>query len=121
MKEEDIIKKCGKTNPFTVPEGYFENFTQQMMEQLPDKQTIDVPEIEVTLWQRVKPLLYLAAVFVGLMVCIRFVVGDMHNEENKLSTPLLSNEQISDQDIETIVEYSMMDNYTLYRYLTDAE
>ena len=27
MKEEDeLLRKCGTKNPFTVPEGYFENF-----------------------------------------------------------------------------------------------
>lgn len=35
MNEElDIIKKCGKENPFKVPEGYFENFTSNLMAQL---------------------------------------------------------------------------------------
>ena len=39
MKEEDILRKklSTKENPFKVPENYFENFTSQMMDQLPEK------------------------------------------------------------------------------------
>ena len=33
MKEEDeLLRKCGTKNPFTVPEGYFENFSKELME-----------------------------------------------------------------------------------------
>ena len=35
MKEEDeLLRKCGTKNPFTVPEGYFENFSKELMEKL---------------------------------------------------------------------------------------
>ena len=37
MKEEDeLLRKCGTKNPFTVPEGYFENFSKELMEKLPE-------------------------------------------------------------------------------------
>lgn len=32
MKEEDeLLKKCGTKNPFMVPEGYFDNFSKELM------------------------------------------------------------------------------------------
>ena len=38
MKEEqDILRKVGTKNPFHVPEGYFENFSQELMSKLPEK------------------------------------------------------------------------------------
>ncbi len=38
MKEEDeLLRKCGTKNPFTVPKGYFENFSKELMEKLPEK------------------------------------------------------------------------------------
>lgn len=118
IEEEEIIKKCGKENPFRVPEGYFENFTQEMMDLLPE-QTEQPLTLKVTLWERVKPLLYLAAMFAGMMLCVRYlVIGEEQNQE--LPTATFS-ETFSDQEIETIVNYTMMDDYTLYQYLTDAE
>ena len=38
MKEEDeLLKKCGTKNPFMVPEGYFDNFSKELMNKLPEK------------------------------------------------------------------------------------
>ena len=38
MREEDIIrKKFGKKEPFTVPENYFADFADRLMNELPEK------------------------------------------------------------------------------------
>ena len=117
--EEEIIKKCGKENPFRVPESYFENFTQEMMDLLPE-QTEQPLVWKVTLWERVKPLLYLAAMFAGMMLCVRYLVMGEKEENQEVPSAIFS-ETFSDQEIETIVNYTMMDDYALYQYLTDAE
>ena len=36
-KEDLILKKVGTKNPFNVPDGYFDNFTKELMNQLPEK------------------------------------------------------------------------------------
>ncbi len=36
-EETDLLKRCGTENPFTVPEGYFECFTEQLIEKLPER------------------------------------------------------------------------------------
>ena len=73
MKEEnELRKKYGNQNPFTVPEGYFENFAQKVMEQLPEKES--QPQPEVTLWERVRPWVYMAAMFCGLMFGVRVMM-----------------------------------------------
>lgn len=124
MKEEEkIIQKCGKKNPFEVPQGYFEGFTQQLMEKLPEQPTDTVgeqTEYTITPWQRIKPLLYLAAMFVGLTVCVRGIFPEQPNEE-KASTESLS--VSNEEEMDAVVEYAMleMDNYTIYQYLTETE
>lgn len=133
MKEEqEIIRKCGKENPFKVPEGYFEDFARNLMAQLPEKEETmskkELPELKITPWQRVKPLLYMAAMFIGMIVCVRVVL----KEHSSIATDDMDNiaaleysytdfEQMSDEDLARMVEYTKMDNYTLYQYLTDAE
>ena len=68
MKEDkDLLKKYGKKNPFTVPEGYFQDFSEKLMEQLPEKEVM--PEPEIRMWDRIKPWVYMAAMFVH---CTRF-------------------------------------------------
>ena len=74
MKEEnELRKKYGAPNPFTVPEGYFENLAGKVMEQLPEKES--QPQPEVTMWERVRPWVYMAAMFCGLMFGVRVMVN----------------------------------------------
>lgn len=119
MKEEDeLLKKCGTKNPFMVPEGYFDNFSKELMNKLPEKEQTSTPQETITTWQRIKPWIYMAAMFCGLMFSVRVVVGPP-----KQDTPIFTaaeTEQFSDEYIETILDHSMMDDYTLYQYLTDA-
>lgn len=131
MKEEqDIIRKCGKDTPFKVPEGYFEDFTRNLMAQLPTKEDAKAEEEEpvITLWQRVKPLLYMAAMFIGMIVCVRVVLNEQPNDTadnigniTAFDFNLSDFEQMSDEELASVVEYTMMDNYTLYQYLSDTE
>lgn len=119
MKEEDeLVKKYGTKNPFMVPEGYFENFSKELMNRLPEKEQVSAPET-ISTWQRVKPWVYMAAMFCGLMLSVRVFVGPP-----KQDTPVFTaaeTEQLSDEYVETILDHSMMDDYALYQYLTDAD
>lgn len=51
MKEEELFQKIGKENPFSTPDGYFENLTSNVMEHLPEKELPKGPE-QVTLRTR---------------------------------------------------------------------
>ncbi|MDR0698936.1 MAG: hypothetical protein LBG28_06940 [Tannerella sp.] len=67
MKINDKIDKLkGRSNPFRVPEGYFENFTGSMMSRLPNVSVKRAKEISI--YNRVKPWLYMAAAFAGLII-----------------------------------------------------
>ena len=74
MKEEDILlKKLGEEDSFKVPDGYFENLTSEVMNKLPEKEKVVFKEEPVSTWTRLKPLLYMAAMFVGAALIIRAV------------------------------------------------
>lgn len=118
MKEEDeLLRKLGTKNPFTVPEGYFEHFTGKLMEKLPEKEPAAEPAI--TAWQRVKPWVYMAAMFCGLMISVRAIVG--HPEQDTPIFTASETAQFPEEYVEAIMEHPMMDDYTLYQYLTEAE
>lgn len=55
-------------NPFTVPDNYFENISEEIMKNLPEKET-PLP-VKVSMWTKVKPWIYMAAMF----VCTYFLV-----------------------------------------------
>lgn len=117
-KEDNLLRKVGTGNPFRVPDHYFEDFTQELMDKLPEKEPMpSMPEL--SLWQRVKPWIYMTAMFCGIMLSVRIFVG----EPNKDEFPVISHvdaENIPDEDLEIMIDRIMMDDYTLYQYLTDA-
>lgn len=66
MRHEDKLKeKVGQNLPYTVPEGYFKSFKTKLIETLPEYPEKPV-EKKLTAWQRVKPYVYLAAMFAGI-------------------------------------------------------
>ena len=117
-KEDNILKKAGTDNPFSVPDHYFEDFSRNLMAKLPEKEPLPLPE-EPTLWQRVKPWIYMAAMFCGIMLSVRVFVGEPQKEEIP-HINVADAENIPDEDWEIIIDRIMMDDYTLYQYLTDA-
>ena len=117
-KEDNLLRKVGTGNPFRVPDQYFEDFTQELMNKLPEKEPMtSMPEI--TLWQRVKPWIYMTAMFCGIMLSVKIFVGNPSKDE----FPAISQtevENLPDEDLEIMIDRIMMDDYTIYQYLTDA-
>ena len=118
-KIEKILKKVGTENAFHVPEGYFENFTSELMNRLPEKEKLAFEQKEPTMWERVKPWAYMAAMFVGAALIIRVASSDR--------TPAATDRMAADET-ETEMEYinmavdnSMLDDYSLYVYLADSD
>lgn len=125
MKEEDnLLKKVGTGNPFTVPEGYFEQITSEVMNKLPEQQAPQFVMKKVTTWDRVKPWVYMAAMFVGAALIIKVASYNPNPFENKqiaaVETQATDSEMVYDGYIDYAVNQSMMDDYELYMYLTDA-
>lgn len=122
MKEEDtLLKKLGKENSFKVPEGYFENFTSEVMNKLPEKEKVTFKEEEVGTWTRLKPLLYMAAMFVGAALIIRVASTDHKPAAaDQVALTEAETEVMSDEMLDMALDRAMMDDYSLYVYLSDA-
>lgn len=119
MKEEDkILNKIGTENPFRVPEGYFESFTSEVMNRLPEKEKPAITQREPTRWERVRPWLYMAAMFIGAAMIIRVASSDRTPAADRMAVDDTENEI---EYINMAVENSMLDDYSLYVYLTDSD
>ena len=125
MKQEDstILKKYGKDPGFKVPENYFEDFNQRMADMLPDVEITPV-DIKPTMWQRVKPLVYMAAMFAGVWCMlhvfsmftdtsnlngVRAVAEKLHDDKNNVDDFIMSG-AVSDYDILNYEDSVMMSN-----------
>lgn len=124
MKEEDkLLKKVGTDNPFVVPENYFEQLTSEVMNKLPEQETPRFVAKEVTLWDRLKPWAYMAAMFMGAALIIKVASYNPNPFEDKqvaVTDAAAESEMVYDGYIDYAVTQSMMDDYSLYMYLTDA-
>lgn len=72
MKPEDKLKERVGTDPgFRVPDGYFEEVFVKIQQQLPEREPVRVAP--VGRWQRIKPYVYLAAMFAGIWCTMKMV------------------------------------------------
>ena len=119
MKEEDkILKKMRDENPFRVPDGYFENLTSEVMNRLPEKEKLIAVQTEPTMWQQVRPWLYMTAMFIGAALIIR-VASSEHTPSVERMARLMTETEM--EYINMAVENSMLDDYSLYVYLADSD
>ena len=59
------------TEPFRVPDGYFEGLTNRILSALPDPSADASQPPTVSLMEKVKPLIYLAAAFLGMVLLFK--------------------------------------------------
>ena len=121
--EDNKLNKLKGRQPFRVPEGYFEGFTEDFMSRLPEKQVTETKTISFS--ERMKPLLYLAAMFAGALIIINIINfnkkdnTDVSNVTSVVS-PITGNATDSDDDAEFLeyIEDMYADKYAL-SYIDD--
>lgn len=87
MKQKDILtEKIGKDAGFRVPEGYFEALPGKIMAQLPPVEAAPAPAT-LTRWQRLRPYIYMAAMFAGIWCMMKIFHTVSSSPEISLSNP----------------------------------
>lgn len=81
--KQNILEQLKDKEPFKVPEGYFDDLANNIMQNLPEKEVEETEPVSVTMWDRLRPLLYLAAVFVGLGFFFKTVMPKDYDEQSK--------------------------------------
>ncbi len=103
--------------PFSVPKGYMDGLTDRIMNQIPEKRPQAEEPLVISWADRVRPWLYLAAVFAGLGIFFKTIVGVMPQTENaedsllvQSERPLVSPDEIQDEQEEDLeyLEYIEM-------------
>ncbi|MGI6074134.1 MAG: hypothetical protein ACOYEA_05800 [Fermentimonas sp.] len=89
-KLQDIDKKM----PFKVPENYFAEFNARIIDELPQRE-FHAPK-PISMWEKVKPWVYMAAMFLGFYVTINYIVNN-NATNNEASQPQVTQQYIQDQ------------------------
>jgi hypothetical protein len=117
MKNLDEIKeKYGNRPPFSVPENYFEQFTGKMMDRLPEKEEKKAPV--VSLWSRIKPVVYLAAMFAAAIWSVNLLTGN-----HPVRSVAVANNAVvaeNEQEAESVSMVVSVDDYSLYEYMSEG-
>jgi len=90
-KEQNNLDRFKGKNPFTVPDGYMKDLTANIMSQLPEKPRVEAKKVSMI--DRVRPWLYMAAVFAGLGLF--FIVG-FDGEKSQSDTLLVQSTDASE-------------------------
>lgn len=88
--KKQSLADINKNVPFKVPENYFSQFNESIMAALPEKEIIPVRPI--TLWEKSKTWVYMAAMFLGLFFTVKVLVTttDTSNSINNTASTSIS-------------------------------
>jgi hypothetical protein len=105
MKQYDNkLEKIAKSDPFKVPEGYFDVFIVDLMSKLPER-PVENPKV-ISLWEKVKPWIYMAAMFAGIALMLNLFVGKPANRQDTASAYASEGLNLnSSNDIEDFYRY----------------
>lgn len=114
MRHEEQLKDKYGTDPgFRVPDGYFEDLNLKIMESLPPYP--EAPRVvDMSLWQRVKPYVYLAAMFAGIWIMMKVFHTVSNSDSLNLDNPPAAIAQaMAAQDEDGFTYYSPATDYAL--------
>lgn len=104
--EEKLLSRFGTERPFTVPDGYFDSLTDRVMSRIDAKRKRRRP-----LWRWAAAAVLVGCVATGGM--LYEYVGQTQDNGQQTAENI--------QYIEDALDYSMIDNFSIASYLTEAE
>ena len=111
MKEEnDILKTIGRNDGMKVPEGYFADFARKMEADLPERPELAVMGVAVaptTFWGRIRPYVYMAAMFAGVWCML------------KMFTTVTGSGELTPMDQNPIMAEALENDDFMYNYVLD--
>ncbi len=119
--EKDIINRCGKQNPFCVPEGYFENLTGRIMANIPaeEAKVISIAPTKKFSWKGWTSLA--AACIAGAVVCVNVYNNKTPSiDSSKLMsnvTTYVNDEAYDEAYQQEVLNYAMVDYNDVYNYM----
>lgn len=115
--QEDMLKqRFGQKTPFTVRDGYFEDFVSTLMAKLPEAKYDAIPATRIS-----KPRFSFAMMIAASVVTVVFSVTAFLNKPIQSFDQQFSEsvDSYSDTEVDEMADYAMIDNEQLYDYMTE--
>lgn len=107
-KKKLTLDEMPKNNPFKVPEGYFEALPDTILKGIEENERATTKV--VSLWDKVKPWAYLAAMFVGIALLFNVFKSNFTTEDMYVMSA-----DTTKPTVDSLWEDTDMDDY--YEYL----
>lgn len=116
MKTESskILEKLGKEPGFKVPDNYFNDFNAKMMASLPEVKITE--EEKPTLWVRVRPFIYMAAMFAGVWLMMNIFSLGKSSATGEQRAANISAGVAVEKNAETLMDYGAINDYDIMTY-----
>ena len=114
MKQtDDILTKINHDSGMTVPDGYFADFAARMEHKLPERQPV-VVEMPRTVWQKLRPYVYMAAMFMGVWCMLQMFNMMSPPSSDPASNPVLAealgnSSFVNDYCMADMTDYDILD------------
>ena len=121
MDKRHKLDSFKKNEGFKLPEGYFDSLNSRVMNSLPIEDKAEVDRLEtVTLWTKLKPITYLAAMFMGAALIIKVVLPSLTPADAETTLANDFNiDNVTDEFIQETIDGAMLDEYSMYLYRSD--
>ena len=116
-KKENTLDRLKGKQPFRVPDGYMEGLTNRIMESLPEPPVMEAES--VSLVERIRPWLYLAAVFAGMGLFFKAILGIDSAREDTLSDTLLVRSEVPSASLEAIESEAAQEEADYLEYIEE--
>lgn len=123
----ELARERGLAKPsagMEVPEGYFDSVADRIIATLPVNEAAEGVEVPAdrTVWQRVRPYVYMAAMFAGIWLMLQMfaALGGSRPLVPIESNPVLA-EALADDDFVFDYLYNDLSSYEIYDTMTEAD
>lgn len=114
MKEnKDILSQIGKDSGFKVPENYFDDFATKMAESLPEQSIKPLPKS--TIWLRIRPYIYMAAMFAGIW-CMMQIFNGVSDKEKGIYNPEIVAGFQNEANVDDFMLHGEVSEYDILTY-----
>ena len=116
MKTEDskILEKLGKNPGFKVPENYFNDFNAKLVESLPEVKITE--EEKPTLWVRVRPIIYMAAMFAGVWLMMNIFSQGKSSATGEQRAANIRAGVAVEKNADDLMDYGAVSDYDIMTY-----
>lgn len=85
-EEEALVRRFGREDHRRVPEGYFDTLMTDVISRLPEQEQ-EPRYVKMTRWEKLKPYVYLAAMFAGIWLMMNIFGRVIKSDSVSLDNP----------------------------------